>query len=225
MQQLHVDKPGLRYTKRSRSLDSASRQERSLLAAIAIFALVCLSLDTLGSALVWIESAAFQRYCHVVDASAVAATIQLVVGFGPTVWLLLEDICGPGSDLGAPTWRAGGVRVLDALALLHIAGYVIILRLPWLTGQASAYNRLDLWSARLSSTIDGIPVVAFLMAVGFGVRFVAMASATLRALCVAGFLQNPRLLGRFAVAVWLICAVDFAVAMVTLVTFATGGLS
>jgi len=219
-----VDKPGLPCTKRSSSIDSASGSDGSSLVNIALFALVGLTLDTLGSAFVWLEHAAFQRYCRVVDGSGAAVVIQLVVGFGPALWLLVEDMRRPGKDFGAPAWRSRGVRLLDALALIHFVGYALLLRAPWLFEQASAHNRIDLWSARLSGTISGMPVVAFLQVVGFGILFVATASATLRALRVAGFLQNPRLSGRFAVAVWTLCATDFTVAMVTLITFATGGL-
>jgi len=219
-----MDKPGLPCTKRSSAIDSASSSDGPPLAGIALFALVGLTLDTLGSAVVWFEYAAFQRYCRVVDGSRAAAVIQLVVGFGPALWLLVEDMRHPGKELGAPAWRSRGARLLDALALVHFVGYVLLLRTPWLFEEASAHNRIDLWSARLSGTIGGMPVVAFLQVVGFGILFVATASASLRALRVAGFLQNPRLLGRFTVAVWILCAMDFAVAMVTLITFATGGL-
>lgn len=220
-----MDKPGLPCTQRSSPIDSASGLDSPRIASIALFALVGLTLDTLGSALVWFESAAFQRYCRVVDGSGAAAAIQLVVGFGPALWLLLEDIRRPGRDLGAPAWRSRGAQFLDTLALTHFVGYVILLRTPWLLEQASAHNRIDLWSARLSGTVGGMPVVAFLLAVGFAILFFAMASATLRALCVAGYLTNPRSSGRFVVTVRIICATNFAVAMVTLITFATGGLS
>ena len=224
MQRHHVDNPGLPCTKRSSAIDSASSSDGPPLAGIALFALVGLTLDTLGSAIVWFEQAAFQRYCRVVDGSGAAAAIQLVVGFGPALWLLVEDLRRPRKDFGAPAWRSRGIRLLDALALIQFVGYVLLLRTPWLFEQASAHNRIDLWSARLSGTIGGMPVVAFLQIIGFGILFVATASATLRALRVAGFLQNPRLSGRFAVAVWILCAMDFAMVMVTLITFATGGL-
>jgi hypothetical protein len=219
-----MDKPGLPCTKRSSSIDSASGSDGSSLVNIALFALVGLTLDTLGSAFVWLEHAAFQRYCRVVDGSGAAVVIQLVVGFGPALWLLFQDMRRPGKDVGVPAWRVRSVRLLDALALIHFVGYVLLLRSPWLFEQASAHNRIDLWSATLSATIGGMPIVAFLLVVGFGVLFVATASATLRAFRVAGFLQNPRQLGRLSVAVWSLCAMDFVVAMVTLVTFATGGL-
>ena len=210
-------------TERSSSIDSASGSDGPPLVNIAVFALVGLTLDTLGSAFVWFEHAAFQRYCRVVDGSGAAAVIQLILGFGPALWLLFQDMRRPGKDVGAPAWRSRGGRLLDALALIHFVGYVLLLRAPWLFEQASAHNRLDLWSARLSGTISGVPVVAFLQVVGFGILFVATASATLRAFRLAGFLQNPRLLGRFSVAVWSLCAMDFVVAMVTLITYATGG--
>ena len=205
-------------------MDSASGSDGLPLASIALFALFGLTLDTLGSAIVWFEHTAFQRYCRVIDGSGAASAIQLLVGFGPALWLLFEDMRRPGGDIGAPAWRSRGFRLLDVLALIHFVGYVLLLRTPWLFEQASARNRIDLWSARISGTTGGMPVMAFLQVVGFGILFVATASATLRALHVAGFLHNPRLSGRFAVAVWTLCAVDFAVAMVTLITFATGGL-
>jgi hypothetical protein len=224
MQRHHVDKPGLPCTERSSSIDSASGSDGPTLASIALFALVGLTLDTLGSAIVWFEPAAFQRYCRVVDGSGVATLIQLVVGFGPALWLLFDDIRRPGKDLGAPAWRSHGVRLMDALALIHFVGYVLLLRAPWLFEQASAHNRMDVWSARLSSTISGIAFVAFFQILGSGILFIATAMATLRALRSAGFLHNPRLSGRFAVAVWTLCAMDFAGAMVTVIVFATGSL-
>lgn len=219
-----MDKPGLPCTKRSSSIDSASGSGGPSLAGIALFALFGLTLDTLGSAIVWLERSAFERYCRVVDGSGAAALVQLGLGFGPALWLLFEDMRRPGKGLGVPAWRSRGVQLMDVLALIHFVGYVLLLRAPWLFEQASAHNRIDVWSAQLSGTLSGIPVVAFLQIVGIGILFVATALATLRTLRVAGFLQNPRVSGRLSLAVWTLCALDFAVAMVTVIMFATGGL-
>jgi hypothetical protein len=193
-------------------------------ADLALFALLGLTLDSLGSSLVWLDGAAFARYCRVIDGSGCAAGIQIVICLGPATWLLMQDSLRLRFDARLVTWHRRGSLALDALALTQVIGYVSLLRLPWLLERAAAHNRLDLWSARLSETQNGVPLVAFLLAIGFCTLFVATSVVTLRALRAAGFAQNPRLAANFTTSVWGLCTFNCALTMVTLITFATGGL-
>lgn len=223
MQRHLVDKPGLHCSERSSAMDAGKGIVARPLAALALFALVGLTLDSLGLAILWVDEAAFERYCRVVDGSGFAAILQLIICLGPAVWLLAED--------GLRIWRDARLEprrrswlVLHGLALAAIAGYVLLLRLPWITQHANARARLDLWSARLSGTFHGVPLVGFLLTVGAGTWFVAVGAAALRAIDDSGFTQKRGLTQRFAAGVWLVCGVDCALQMLTLIMLATGGL-
>jgi hypothetical protein len=193
-------------------------------ANLAVFALVALTLDALASGLVVFDTAAFERYCRTIDGSGAAATVQLLVCFGPAVLLLIEDIRQGvrRADISPPQRR--WVLALDGLAVVYLLWYVLALRGPWLAEQTSAQGRLTLWSARLSATVGGVPLIAFLHTVGFGVLFAATSSASLRTFAAVGYLRTPQLLLRASTAVRVLCTLDFVLVTVSFVTFATGGV-
>jgi hypothetical protein len=137
---------------------------------------------------------------------------------------LADDFRTSNRRPGPLVWQVWGSRLLGVLATAHLLTYVAVLRAPWLLAQASSSSRVDVWSARLSSTVGGVPMVAFLQAIGLGSLLIATAAAALRALHDAGYAQ-PKSKRRLEVAMWMLCAGDFLVGLATITTFATGGLS
>jgi hypothetical protein len=193
-------------------------------ANIAVFALVGLTLDALGSVLLVVDNSAFERYCRTVDSSGIVTGLQLLACFGPAVSLLVRDMRQRPTLAELPAWQRRWFLTLDSLALAYVAWYVVALRGPWLVEHASARSRQDVWSGYLSATIGGVPVVAFCHAVGFALLFTACSAAALRAFANAGYLQAPRLFRRFSISVRLLCTIDFVLVFVALATYATGGL-
>jgi hypothetical protein len=193
-------------------------------ANIAVFALVGLTLDALGSVLVVLDNSAFERYCRTVDGSGVATGFQLLVCFGPAMLLLVRDMRRRPALAELPAWQRRWFLALDSLALAYVAWYVVALRGPWLVEHALASSRQDVWSGYLSATSGGVPLVAFFHAVGFAVLFTACSAAALRAFAKAGYLQTSPLLHRFSITVRLLCTIDFVLVFIALATYATGGL-
>lgn len=221
----HVDKPGLLSEESSSAMVSsgAPRGRRSVI--VAAFAMLGLTLDGLGSGIILIDVAGFERYCRTVDSSGIAVGLELLIGFGPAVALLVDDFRTSNRRPGPLVWQVWGTRLLGVLAVAHLLSYVAVLRAPWLFAQASSRSRVDVWSARLSSTIGGVPIVAFLQVIGFGSLLIATAAAALRTLHDVGYLQTPKSKRRVEVAVWMLCAGDFLVGLATINTYATGGFS
>jgi|GEM_PF-2367071 len=223
MQTIHEDKPGLHPIERSSATHAEPGHGGRPLAGLALFAVFGLTLDGFGSALAWLDLAAFERYCRVVDGSWLGAGLQLAFSQGPAVVLLARHAAAVRSDTREPPGRRRAVVVLHGAALAHVAAYVLLLRLPWLTEQAAAHNRLDLWSARLSATSWGVPLLAFLLSLGWCTLFTAVAVATLHALRESGLLRNPTVAVRVRTAIWGLSSVGCVLALLTLITFATGG--
>lgn len=225
MREHYVGKPGLLSEESSSAMGSSGTPRGRGSAIVAVFAMLGLTLDGLGSGTVLIDVAGFERYCRVVDSSAIAVALQLLVGFGPAMVLLVDDFRTSNRRPGPLGWRGWGARLLGMLAVAHLLSYVAILRAPWLLVQASCRSRVDVWSARLSSTVGGVPMVSFLQAIGLGSLLIATGAAALRTLHHVDYLQTPTSKRRLEVAVWILCAGDFLLGLATIATFATGGFS
>ncbi len=225
MRRHHLRQPGLLSEESSSAIDLPQTPRGRSSANLAVFALLALTLDSLASGTVLFDVAGFERYCRTVDSSGVAVGVELLIGFGPAMALLVDDFRSSNRPRGSLVWQDWGTRLLGVLAVTHLLSYVAILRAPWLLEQACSNSRLDVWSARLSSTIGGVPFLAFSQAIGLGSLLVATASAALRAFRAVGYLQTPESNRKVELGVWMLCAADFLVGMATIATFATGGFS
>ena len=223
MRQRHSHKPGLLSGGSSRSLGYLEVFVARRAGPLAVLALLTLTLDGLGSGLVLVDLAAFERLARGMDSSMVVSAFQVLVAWGPALFMLLVDLKTLSRRPGMLRNQARASRVLDALAIVYAFSNVAILRSPWLLGYACAGSRLDVWSARLSSMVVGVPLVAFLLAVGHSLLMVATSLAALRALAYVGHLENPPSKRHIERGAWALCAVNVLVGTLTIVSLATGG--
>lgn len=115
-------------------------------------------------------------------------------------------------------------RLLIFVSLGYVALLVAVLRAPWLVGQAGGSDRVAVWTARLSSTTAGIPLLAFVLALGLGAILFSVSAAYLRALSAAGNLDRTWAARNRGIVVWSVCTLIFLVGLATITAFATGGM-
>jgi hypothetical protein len=89
--------------------------------------------------------------------------------------------------------------------------------------QAGATDRVTLWTARLSSTVSGAPLMAFAHALGLGILLYSVSAAVLRALGATGYLRLPHSARHARVAIWSTCTLVYTLGLAALVAFAAGG--
>jgi hypothetical protein len=188
-----------------------------------LLALGLQSLQGLALGTVLVCADCFAGYCRVVDASLVSAGFETLVVFAPSVALLIADDRALRRAEGVERWRRWSSRGLILVSLGYTALYLAVLRGPWLLGRAGADDRITLWSARLSSTSAGIPLVGFALAVGMGINHFCVSAACVRAVAADRASKSRGGAGRFEVAVWLLCAAIVALEIAAVTTFATGG--
>jgi hypothetical protein len=84
------------------------------------------------------------------------AWIEAVLGF--TCLIVVSDHLS-GRSAARP--QTAATLVLSVSAIAGYVYHLFLLRWPWLAGTADARCRLSLWSARLSTTWHGAPLLAF----------------------------------------------------------------
>jgi hypothetical protein len=223
MGQPHDSNPDFFSAKTSSSVSHLDALQKPHAVRLGFFALVTLSLHGLMLGTLLIGVAGYERYCRIVDGSSVIAGIEILLVFGPSAALLIVDYRASKSETQLLGWQKGASKVMAYLSLGYVLGYVAVLRAPWLLGQAAGSDRITLWSARLSSTVGGVPLLAFAMALGLGLLMQSVSAAALRAFRSAGYLDSPRADRRFGIVVWALCATIYLVGLASIVAFATGG--
>ena len=143
--------------------------------------------------------------------------------FAPGAALLLTDYRALGRVKWPWLWQLWASRALILASLSYMALYVTALRGPWLLGQAGGSDRVTVWTARLSATTAGVPLLAFALALGMGANLWCMSAACLRAARPARAPDNESSWRRFELFVWILCAFVVLVGLATITTFATGG--
>ena len=152
----------------------------------------------------------------------VQRTLELLLVWLP---LLLHSVLGllrwrSAARASEPTDRSLQLllRVTAPLVLLSLLGHVVWLRLPLWRGERAVEDVTQLLAAELSSTTNGVPLVAALHLLGLGVTCVHLGAGSLRFLKRHGWFSE-RIATRSAVALALTL---FALGSSTVVSFATG---
>ena len=190
---------------------------------IGLLALAVQALNWLAAATALLSGSAFEHYSRVFDGSSWLVGFETLLVFAPGAALLVADYRSMPGKKWQWKWQMWANRILILASLGYVVLYVIVLRIPWLLGQAGASDRITVWAARLSSTNAGIPLTAFMLALGMGVHIWCVSMACLRALRTAKVLDDPEVERRAEVLVWSLCAFVILVGLATIVTFATGG--
>lgn len=113
-------------------------------------------------------------------------------------------------------------RLQPALPLLAFASYtyhLFVLRWPWLTGAATADCRLSLWGASLSSTWQGLPLLAFGELLGLALIFLQAYLGVESALTDR---EGLRFTSRWRGASMTVAFIAYGLASSTVILLATG---
>jgi hypothetical protein len=190
---------------------------------LATTAMAVFSLESFARGLVVISPEAYERCWGFVDESPCLSWFVVTLVSGSVAMSLFVDYRA-GSDERWPwAWQRRATRLLQVLGLAYLVGDAAVLRGPWLLGQAGRDDRITVWTARLSSAIAGVPLLAFALVLGFGATAWCVAAAcdrSYRALSSQGDWRGTR---RLSVIVWLLCILVFAAGFAAFAAFAAGG--
>lgn len=223
MEQPHASNPDFFSAETSSDVSHLDASHKRRAARLGFSALVTLWLHVLITGTVLIDVPGYARYCRIVDGSSAIAGIETLLVFGPGLVLLIVDYRASKNVPQLIGWQIGASKLMALLSLGYVLMHVLVLRAPWLLGQAAGSDRITLWSARLSSTFGGVPLLSFAMALGLGLLLQSVSAAALRAFRSAGYLDSPKADRGFSIAVWSLCAMIYLVGLASIVTFATGG--
>ena len=178
-------------------------------------------LNTLAIGSVLVCTPCFERYGQLCDGSRAIAWFETLLVFAPGSALLIVDYRSLRHPSWQWPWQLWANRALILTSLAYVALHVTALRAPWLLGNAGATDRLTVWTARLSSTTAGVPLLAFALALGMGANLWCISAAWRRtARAARASSDNPVRLERLA---WTLCALVVLVGIAAITTFATGG--
>jgi hypothetical protein len=189
---------------------------------LGLLALATLSLHWLAMGTVLISLAGFERYCQAVDGSSALARLETIFAFGPVAVFMIADYRAMKTQQWLWAWQMHANRLLTLLSLGYLTVHVAFLRAPWLLGEAGGSDRITLWSARLSSTVAGVPILAFALTVGLGVTLRSIVAACLRAFSPTENTCGGRMQRNYRTVLWSLCALVFLVGLATIAAFATG---
>ncbi len=192
-------------------------------AKLGLLTLIVMSLHCLALGSMLVNEHCFENYCRVFDASPGLAGLESTIVFGPAVFLLIADYRTVGRTQWQWTWHMWANRVLVILGLSYIALYLVALRLPWLVGQAGGTDRVTIWTARLSSTVAGAPVMAFALTLGLATLLWSITWACLRAFAALRNVDGTWIGRNRSAIVVSLCALDFVIALATFTAFTAGG--
>lgn len=191
--------------------------------AISVLAYSVVTVNGLILGVVLASPALFEQLCSIADQSPWLAALGVLFSAGPVGVSLIVDY----RTLEREPWQWNWQRRLTQLAvwfsLVYLAADAAILRGPWLAGQAGSFDRVTIWTARLSSAHGGVPLTAFALTLGFGATLWCTTGALIRAYAASrakGRLMNLR---RLKVVVWLLCVLVFVAGFAGISSFATGG--
>ena len=188
------------------------------MARLGLLALGTQYINTLAIGSVLVSVPCFEWYCRLCDGSRFIAGLETLLVFAPGSALLLADYRSLRLTKWQWPWQRSANRVLILTSFAYVALHVAALRGPWLLGNAGATDRLTVWTARLSSTTAGVPLLAFTLALGMGANLWCISAAWLRA--ARSVPDNPVHFERLA---WILCALVVLVGLAAITTFATGG--
>ena len=191
--------------------------------AVAAFAFAAVTLNGLALAVVLISKASFEQLFSLVDRSPSLACMGTLLYAGPVAVSLVLDYRALEREEWQSGWQLRASRLAVIFSLLHLAADTAILRGPWLLGQASGFDRLTVWTARLSSAYGGVPVTAFALTLGFGAMIFCTTSAFIRAYGVYHSSEREIALRRIKVVAWILCVLVFVAGLAATSSFAAGG--
>jgi hypothetical protein len=192
-------------------------------ASLGLLALTTQCLNGLAIGTVVVCTHCFDSYCRLVDRSIWSAGLETLIVIAPAAILLLVDYHAIGKVEWRWAWQFWASRFLVLVSLGYLALCVAVLRGPWLVGQAGSSDRISIWTARLSSTTAGVPLLAFALALGLGTNLWCLSAAYLRALRTTQLPNSSKGRSRLEILIWLLCAFVTLVGLATITTFATGG--
>jgi hypothetical protein len=192
-------------------------------AQLGLLSVILVSVYVLALSMALINADAFRLYCALADSNPVAAAAEAALVFGPAATMLFGELRVLKDARVQERQQAGLHRAVPALGLGYIVLHLATLRVPWLLGQAGATDRVTLWTARLSCTVAGVPLMAFAHALGLSLFLYSVSASALGALETAGYLALPKCARLARVTVWSTCVLVYAIGLATLVSFAAGG--
>jgi len=191
--------------------------------AVAAFALAAVTLNGLALAVVLISPIRFEQYYSIVDRSQWLACIGTLLYAGSVIVSLVLDYRALEREKWQWVWQLRATRLVVIFSLFHVAADTAILRGPWLLGQAGGFDRLTIWTARLSSAYGGVPVTAFALTLGFGAMLFCTTSAFIRAYGACHSSGREIALQRIKVVAWILCVLVFVAGLAATSSFAAGG--
>ncbi len=191
--------------------------------AISVFALVSSTLGALPLAVVLVSPAWFVTLSSIFDASPLWAWVTSMLFAGPIITALTLDCRAIGREPWQWRWQRWGAHSAVLVSIAYIVADALILRGPWLLGQAGRTDRVSVWTASLSSTYEGVPFAAFGLSLGYGMLLWCVTSAFIRAYCNSVPVGRARHSPRIRVFAWVWCAFLFVTGFAALCSFATGG--
>jgi hypothetical protein len=200
-------------------LDSIARAKL----AIATLALVNCSLGSLQLAVVLVNPAWFENLCSIFDASQGFAGVTTLLFAGPIVTSLVLDYFLVDREPWPWPWQRRATRIALVASIADVVAESVILRGPWLLGEAGRFDRVSVWTAKLSSTYAGVPWTAFGLSLGYAILLWCVTSAFVRAYAVTTEGARGQKSRLIRVSAWVWCAFLFVTGFAALCSFATGG--
>lgn len=222
MPQLHLDKPGLVDAQPSSPSAANGGAAHPHAVHWALLTWVTLTVHALGLCIPWLDRSAGGRLVAALFATGQDTAFWLLFTYGPAVGLLVRDwklSLGHGSAMmRGPRW-AHRALTLAALSwcVLHAGQWA-----PWLLESAEPGVWETQCVSHLSSTLMGMPILAYSQALGLALFHCAVALSTVRQLWLAGVLERRSHAVAWGRAVWLSAFAMFTVKLVLLISYATG---
>jgi len=182
-----------------------------------------LSYDSVINGLVFFGPEVFERAWALLDASPWRVGVETLLVASPVSALLLVDYCTLPRCNWQWAWQRRASRLLIVSSLAYLLANAVILRGPWFLGRAGRSDRITVYTSLLSSTTAGAPLLAFTLAIGFGVTACCVAAACGRSFVATRPLDEKARTVHAELVIWVICAAIVVLGVASMAAFAAGG--